>query len=164
MSLGYVSSLDSLMPPPTPEPKVTHYSAGFLFSPSKTKLLLIRKNRPAWMRGMLNGIGGHIEPGETPHDCMVRECQEETGLIVPEWKHFVTLRFPEAVINFFTAVSVIREAKDMTDERLYATDVSEGSIAPGLAVVPNLRWLIPMALHFDRDKVSSYDMTAAFIQ
>ena len=26
------------------------------------------------------GVGGHIEPGETPEACVLREVQEETGL------------------------------------------------------------------------------------
>jgi 8-oxo-dGTP diphosphatase len=45
------------------------------------ELLLIRiaSDRGAWA-GKLNGIGGHIEEGETPASAAQREIQEETGL------------------------------------------------------------------------------------
>ena len=59
-------------------PKKT-YVAGFLFSPDRSRVLLIRKNRPAWQAGKLNGLGGKIEPGETPPQAMRREFREEQG-------------------------------------------------------------------------------------
>lgn len=38
-----------------------------------------RKNDPN--KGKYLGIGGHIEPGESVIDCMVREIYEETGIV-----------------------------------------------------------------------------------
>lgn len=49
-----------------------HYVVGFMFSSDKTLVTLIRKNRPKWMNGKLNGVGGKIEIGETPLQAMVR--------------------------------------------------------------------------------------------
>lgn len=43
------------------------------------KVLLIHKKRGLGA-GKVNAPGGHIEPGETPHQAGVRECQEEVGL------------------------------------------------------------------------------------
>ena len=48
-------------------------------------LMLHRKKAPN--RGLWNGVGGHLEPGETPEACALREVWEETGLRV-ERVHF----------------------------------------------------------------------------
>ena len=39
--------------------------------------MLHRLKRPN--QGLWNGVGGHIEPGETPSDSCLREVEEETG-------------------------------------------------------------------------------------
>lgn len=62
---------------------VPQYVLGFAFNPEQSRVALIKKNRPEWQAGILNGIGGHIEPGEEPHDAMVREFREEAGVYVP---------------------------------------------------------------------------------
>lgn len=46
-------------------------------------VLLVRKLKgPASLRGKWNGIGGKIEPGESPSLCARREFFEETGIAV----------------------------------------------------------------------------------
>lgn len=59
------------------------YVLGFLFNPYTTRVTMIRKTRPEWQKGKLNGIGGKIKHDESPMDAMVREFEEETGLKVP---------------------------------------------------------------------------------
>ena len=66
------------------------YACGFLFSLDRQRVLLIRKRRPAWQAGKLNGLGGKIEPGETPDAAARREVLEETGLVVPHVEHLWT--------------------------------------------------------------------------
>lgn len=73
----------------------TEYVCGFLFSPGYDKVVLIRKLRPEWQEGKLNGVGGHIEPGETPDEAIERGFEEETGLIIRSWNHFATLDVPD---------------------------------------------------------------------
>lgn len=45
-------------------------------------LLIKRNNEPG--QGLLSGVGGHIEDGESPDDCMRREWAEETGAPLPD--------------------------------------------------------------------------------
>ena len=50
--------------------------ATLLFVIRDGEILLIHKKRGLGA-GKINGPGGHLEPGETPHQCAVREVQEE---------------------------------------------------------------------------------------
>ena len=63
------------------------------------------------------GIGGHIENGETPDDCFVREVREETGI----------------VLNNFTKRGVIDFISDSAEnERMHlytaSSDCNEGTL------------------------------------
>lgn len=112
-----------------------------------TRVLLIRKNRPSWQAGLLNGLGGHVEEGETQTRAMVREFEEECGLRVgaDRWNEFARLACAEGqwVVHFFRAFGIpILDARAMTDEPL---EVWHCHLVPNLPTVPNLRWLIPLA-------------------
>lgn len=50
--------------------------ATLMFVVQDGKVLLIKKLRGIGM-GKINGPGGKIDPGETPAECVIRECQEE---------------------------------------------------------------------------------------
>ena len=68
--------------------------ATLLFVIRGDQILLIRKKRGLGA-GKINGPGGRIEPGETPHECAIRETQEESAWqFIPQavtgiylWKH-----------------------------------------------------------------------------
>jgi len=47
-----------------------------MFVVQNDQILLIEKLRGIG-KGKINGPGGKIDPGETPAECVVRECQEE---------------------------------------------------------------------------------------
>ncbi len=50
--------------------------ATLMFVIKDGQVLLIKKLRGIGM-GKINGPGGKIDPGETPRQCVIRECQEE---------------------------------------------------------------------------------------
>lgn len=47
-------------------------------------IILIQKQKPDWQKGKLNFVGGKIEEGETPLECVAREFYEETGILTDE--------------------------------------------------------------------------------
>ena len=65
---------------------IVRYVLGFAFHPARG-VVLIRKNRPEWQAGKLNGVGGKIERGELPEQAMAREFEEETGYhtVAADW-------------------------------------------------------------------------------
>lgn len=125
---------------------------GFLFDEDAYYVMLIRKNRPAWQAGKLNGIGGKVEQGENPSEAMVREFQEETGVTIRGWDHFLDLQWEEGLVHFFRAfrprehLERCRTTTDESVERHVVHRLNE----PGdglLCVTPNIQWLVPLAAH-----------------
>lgn len=134
------------------------YTVGFLFDKPGLAVLLLRKTRPEWQAGKLNGVGGKLEPGESPLDCMVREGAEEAGLDGVEWTEFCTISSARVYdpeyqdgwrVHFFYCFDTVafRLAGPLTDEPIERWPTDTIYNAP---VIPNLRWLIPMALSFRR--------------
>lgn len=124
------------------------YCVGFLFTHQLDRVLLIEKRKPAWRAGRLNGIGGKIESGEDPLTAMAREFAEETGSpLTPEiWQHYCRLSYPDGsvTVEFFRAfhTPALLGATTAEAEQLYRADPWHLPTH----VIPNLRWLIPLAL------------------
>lgn len=120
------------------------YVLGFLFSLDGKKVYLIRKQKPDWQKGRLNGIGGKIEPNESSFDAMVREFEEEGGVSIDSWKWFCTLGDDRRYeIRCYYAYSH-KIPFTKTDEEVTVCDTYNLPTD----VIPNLNWLIPMALSF----------------
>lgn len=134
-----------------------HYVCGFLFSPDRQRVLLIRKRRPAWQTGKLNGVGGKVEPGESLRDAMAREFREEASLDIADWHHGVTLTAPDWAGHFFRAFGDLDAARPLTDELLEIHPVRP---LPA-DTIPNLRWLIPLLLDDDPIARHTYTVTVA---
>lgn len=131
------------------------YTLGFAFNADKSRVLLIRKNRPAWQFDKLNGIGGKTTDNESSHDGMAREFKEETGLSVPasEWRQFATMQAPGWTIYCFETSGVDIQAARIQPGETERPEVCVTSfvIAGRYTLVSNLGWLIALAL--DRGEI-----------
>jgi 8-oxo-dGTP diphosphatase len=126
------------------------YVAGLLMTEDCRYVVLIRKAKPEWQRGRLNGVGGKIESGDqTSVAAMVREFREETGLTVKaeRWQRFATVAGAWGSVKFFRAFGHIEE---LMQAKTTAPD--EGAVglfwiddALLAECLPNLSWLLPLA-------------------
>jgi ADP-ribose pyrophosphatase YjhB (NUDIX family) len=124
---------------------MTKYVCGFLFSPDYRKVVLIRKKRPPWQNGLLNGIGGHIENGEGIYDAMYREFKEETDINIKEWRQFAILQGKDWKVFFYASTSELyNNVKTTTDEEVIICNVIDVVLA-NIDAIDNLKWLIPVA-------------------
>lgn len=138
-------------PERTAEIMKTNYCLGFLFSFSggPPVVVLVNKNRPAWMAGKLNGVGGRIEAGELPSVAMRREFNRSTGVDIAEWNPFAIVVVPDSKaqegceIFCFVAANddEIFDIRSMTDEKVGIYETTDLSDA-----LRNLNWLVPMAI------------------
>ena len=122
------------------------YVLGFCFDLQKKQVLLIHKKRPDWQKGLLNGIGGKIEVGESIISAMNREFKEETDLEVSwnirgilkgtNFKCHILSAFDNNIFNFH----------QMEDEPLMILPVK---MIPAMPIIRNLHFLIPMVLYDD---------------
>lgn len=103
---------------------------------------LIRKNRPEWQAGMLNGIGGHVEKGETPINAMIRECFEETGVSVENWIHVCVMKGEDFYLDVFTInLPLGTKMESKTDETIVRCYIHRLCFEH---TIPNTRFLVPM--------------------
>lgn len=124
---------------------MTNYVCGFAFNLDAGLVALIRKTKPTWQAGRLNGIGGHVEPGENPDEAMEREFEEEAGVRVTSWDHFLVLMdgSDRWNVHFYRAFDApIHQVCSKTDEHVGLYTMIN---MPRNKVVPNLRWLLPLA-------------------
>lgn len=123
------------------------YVVGFLFSEDGKEVLLIRKTKPSWQAGRLNGVGGKVETGETPAEAMRREMKEEADLDIADWEHYAILEGEGRYqVHMFRAQANGRPAPQSLTEEV----VSWEKFRPlPEHAIGNLSWLIPLAL--DRD-------------
>ena len=131
---------------------MANYVVGFAFNEDKTRVVLIEKQRPSWQKGKLNGIGGKVEEKESIKMTMEREFFEETGLLIPkdQWERFVKIgdnNHYGTMVHFYRAfTNRIEEVKSTTDERIMVLVVKGLQHYDMENVIPNLSWLIPLAL------------------
>lgn len=140
-----------------------HYVVGFMFSHDRQRVALIRKQKPVWQHGKLNGIGGKVDSPEDALQAMRREFQEETGYHTgfTQWAHFSEMsgnndggegRFR---VDFFTTVGHIDELGSPEIEKVELIQIREVyPLRPDM--IENLPWLIGVALDYLHDGRPNY--------
>jgi len=132
------------------------YVVGFMFDESMSNVALIRKNKPAWQAGLLNGIGGKIEGEEPAVKAMVREFHEEAGMLtfVGTWTNFCSMSGTNNDggtfgIEFFFTIGKPHRLTSMESEQIEvvpAADIASGKEK----TIGNLPWLVALALDFGK--------------
>lgn len=122
-----------------------NYVLGFAFF--HEQVVLIRKNKPDWQKGKLNGVGGKIEAYDAGAiSAMRREFEEETGVYVnlDRWFHVARLtasnKFDVIVFKTELMPQEAKLIKTVTDEEIVWASINP---LPD-DVILNLRWLIPL--------------------
>jgi 8-oxo-dGTP pyrophosphatase MutT (NUDIX family) len=148
-----------------------HYVLGFAFSHAfnqyEKRLVLIRKNRPEWQAGKMNGIGGKIEEEDfkwnfnheaTPmvvKYAMTREFKEETGVesTSDQWDYFGKMIFNKDIMGGGATVHLLRsflipidDCKTNEDEEIIIDKVKSYLSGYSYPLMHNLPILIPLAL------------------
>lgn len=136
--------------------KLKHsYVLGFMFDHLKEskKVLLIEKLKPSWQAGLLNGVGGKVEEGESAIDAMVREFQEEASIKTSpdDWVFFGVLEGPDFEVSLFKSVGDIKTANQATAERLVISDIRDPSLPD--RTISNLMTLLYCAVDPDSPKI-----------
>ncbi len=74
-------------------------------------MMLRNKKTGDYHEGKWNGLGGKIEPGESPEDCAVREVFEESGLRVNdvEFKGHITFPLFDGKDDWYVFIYNIRD-------------------------------------------------------
>lgn len=121
------------------------YTIGALFTPDFEKVLLIKKEKPAWQKGKYNFPGGSVEDGESSHECVAREFKEETGLDLPpdNWTYIGKIDNPQNYyVDMLTSICYSPEnVQTLTDEKCEWIEVDK---LPE-NIISNLAWLVPFA-------------------
>jgi len=153
------------------------YSLAFIFgtddSGKVSHLLLIRKAKPQWQQGRLNGIGGGVETDESADECNAREVSEEThgriSLSPDQWRRFARLSGKEVynqrasktfeILLYTIKVhnTMLRAAAAATlgaSEPLVLLYLNDLFTDENLKVLPNVRWMVAMARSFEMGEVA----------
>lgn len=88
--------------------KRTHIVAAIIFNQDKSKVFITKRPDDKHKGGFWEFPGGKVEAEETPEQAMVRELEEEIGIVTTEQQPFEHLEFdyPDKSLKFdFIAVT-----------------------------------------------------------
>jgi len=73
---------------------MSHEVVSALIIRSQKILLGLRSSTRAFYPDVWDMFGGHVEPGETHEQTLVRELQEELGITPTRWTYLEMLKLP----------------------------------------------------------------------
>jgi len=140
------------------------FTLCFLTRPGE--VLLLHRSKPP-NQGKWNGVGGHIEPGETPLAACLREVQEETGYRVESarfgglltWQGF---EISPGGLYLFTAAAPAGAAVSGMEGQLEWQPNAWAGSAP--EVVDNLHYVLPPLLDSAAPAVYHFEYAAGHIR
>lgn len=108
----------------------TEYVCGFAFDKTKERVVLILKNRPDFLAGKYNGVGGKIEKYDNIYSAMIREFEEETSCVTEkdDWLCRGSLSFSFGTIFFFEGSLTdeqLNSVKTVEDEEILVTSTDD---------------------------------------
>ena len=126
------------------EQHLERYVVGLLFSSSRDRVVLIRKQRPERLMGRWNGVGGKVERDEDPIHALHREFEEETGVATHHlaWREFARLERDTSIVWFFSATDdAVNAVRTTSAEEVRVFHLR----SLPRALVADLRWILPLA-------------------
>lgn len=122
------------------------YVVGFMFSSDLKRVALIRKLKPEWQKGLLNGIGGKIEDGECEEAAMIREFFEETGFATSgPWRHYSNLDGDGFKVTMFACRGDLSRIATREEEKIEIIEIDNIHLS-SRGMVENTAWLLGLAM------------------
>ncbi|MCG3133686.1 MAG: hypothetical protein HMLKMBBP_00911 [Planctomycetes bacterium] len=112
-----------------------------VFGERDGRVLLIEGGPSKWFAGRLNGLGGHVEPGEDAASAAARECEEECGLRPSSLRLAAVVHVeasPRVLLFVFSAALPQGGVRDTAEGRLRWFTRAELA-DPALPLLPDVR-------------------------
>lgn len=133
----------------------------------RDEILMINREKSPW-QGAWNGVGGKLEPGETPSECVIREVREETGLKIgrPVYRGTVTWNpDEEEAQGMYVFVADIGDKDELETPKRTREGILEWKkekwllSAANFGTVPTLRYFMKDVLDIARRGPADYHCT-----